>query len=260
MVERQSIELKKRKVAELVELIEKSKTIALVNLENLPAKQLKAIRAKLAGKARFIFAKKTLLKRAFEAAKRQEAKALLPHLEEINPSLIFSELDAFSLFKELKAGRQMVAAKPGQTAPFDIIVPAGPTPFTPGPAISELAQLGLKTKVEGGKIYIREDTCVVKAGDEISTLAAGLLSKLGITPMQVGVKVTHVLEGNELYEADILDVSVEKYAQDLKIAILNAFTLAIELGIATKETIEQLVQKAYRLTKAVADKIQNKAQ
>ena len=154
----------------------------------------------------------------------------------------------------------MVAAKPGQTAPLDITVSAGPTPFAPGPAISELAQLGLKTKVEGGKIHVREDARVVKANEQISPLAASILSKLGVTPIQIGVTLTYVLEGNDLYKGLILDVDLHKYTEDLKTAALNAFKLAIELGFVTKENVTFLVQKAFREAHTLEGKVPKEGQ
>ncbi len=250
-----SIELKKKKVTELTNLLDKNKTVGLVNLANLPAKQLKAVRAKLKSNVTFIFAKKTLLKRAFESSKRLSVKHMAQHLDGIYPAIVVSQLDAFELFRQLKSSRQMVAAKPGQIAPVDIMISAGPTPFTPGPAISELAQLGLKTKVESGKIVIREDSVVVRQGQPVPLLAASMLTRLGITPMQIGVTLTYVLENEDLYNAPILDVDIGKYTEDLKTAFLNAFKLAIELGLATKETIAFLVQKAYRGAKALDEKV-----
>jgi large subunit ribosomal protein L10 len=254
-----ALDLKKKKVADLIKLIEKSKTIGIVNLEGLPARQLKTVRAKLKKDLQFVFSKKTLLKRAFEGSKRENAKQLVKFLDGINPVVVFSELDAFELFRLFKTSRQMVAAKPGQTAPADITVSAGPTPFAPGPAISELAALGLKTKVEGGKIHIREDRQVIKAGDKISGGAASILAKLGITPIQIGVTLTYVLENNDLYKAAVLDVDIGKYTEDLKTAFLNAVKVAMEIGFATKETIVMMVQRAYRGAKALEDKIAPKA-
>jgi large subunit ribosomal protein L10 len=254
------IELKKKKVASLTHLLDQNKTIGIVNLASLPAKQLKAVRAKLRDKITFIFEKKTVLKRAFEASKKPQVKHMAQHMDGVYPAIVVSQLDAFEMFRLLKSSRQMVAAKPGQIAPADITISAGPTPFAPGPAISELAQLGLKTKVEGGKIAIREDAVVVKQGQPVPPLAASMLTKLGITPMQIGVTLTYVLEDADLYNAPSLDVDVDKYTQDLKTAVLNAFTLAIELGFATKETINLLVQKAYRGAKALDDKVPKAAQ
>jgi large subunit ribosomal protein L10 len=250
-----SIELKKKQVAELQKLIEKSKTIGLINLENLPSKQLKAVRKKLKGTATFVFGKKNIIKRSLEGSTKETVKVLLKHVDEGIPCLILSDLDAFRLFRELKSSRQKVAAKPGQIAPEDISIEAGPTPFAPGPAISELASLGLKTKVEGGKIHVRDSAIVVRKGQPIAPVAASVLAKLGVAPIQIGVNMPYVLEGDDLYAKSVLDVDVEQYAQDLKTAALNAFKLAIELGLVNTETAEFLVKKAFREAKAVSEKL-----
>ena len=49
-------------------------------------------------------------------------------------------------------------AKEGQLAPFDIVVPKGPTPFGPGPIIGELQKIGLPAAIEAGKIGIHTFT------------------------------------------------------------------------------------------------------
>jgi len=249
-----AIERKKKQVAELQKLIEKHKTVGILNLENSPARLVKTVRVKLKGKIEFVFAKKNIITRALEGSKREGVQQLLQNMSRI-PALIFSDLDAFALFRELKASRQMVPAKPGQLAPSDITISAGPTPFAPGPAISELASLGLKTKVEGGKIHVRDEAVVVKAGQPVPGLAASILSKLGVTPMEIGVNLAFALEDKDLYAKAVLDIDSGKYAQDLKTAAWNAFVLAVELGIVTKETAGYMVAKAAREAKALDEKI-----
>ncbi|HKZ49932.1 MAG TPA: 50S ribosomal protein L10 [Candidatus Nanoarchaeia archaeon] len=253
-----ALELKKKQVIELQKLMDKSKTVGIINLQNSPAKLVKAVRRKMAPKATFVFAKKNIIKRALEASAKERAKDLLPHVDEGIPAIIVSDLDAFSLFRELKSSRQKVPAKQGQIAPEDIKISAGPTPFAPGPAISELASLGLKTKVEGGKIHVRDEVTVVRAGQPVAPIAASILSKLGITPMVIGVNLPYVLEGIDLYTKNILDVNSEQYAQDLKTAALNAFKLALEIGLVTEETSVFMIQKAFREARALSEEVEKK--
>ena len=114
MTNPEELKKKKKQVTKLQQDIEKSKTVGIINLESLPAKQLKAVRAKLKGTATFIFAKKNIIKRALEGSKRESAKQLTQYVDEGIPAIIISDLDAFSLYSELRKSRQMVAAKPGQ--------------------------------------------------------------------------------------------------------------------------------------------------
>jgi large subunit ribosomal protein L10 len=55
-----------------------------------------------------------------------------------------------------------MTAKAGDVAPNDIIVPAGNTGLPPGPAISELHDVGIRTKIDVGSVWIVNDATVVK--------------------------------------------------------------------------------------------------
>ncbi|MGC8940637.1 MAG: 50S ribosomal protein L10 [Candidatus Nanoarchaeia archaeon] len=251
---------KAAKVHELASLLTKYKSIGVLDLTNLPAKQLKATRAKVAEKILFYFARKSILLRALEEAKREELKQLKPYIESTNCALLLSNCDSFEMFRLLKANKQATSIKPGQVVPFDIIVPAGPTPFAPGPITSEFAQLGLKTKVEAGKIVIREPAVIVKKDQPASPLAASMLSRLGIKPIEIAALPKYVLENGLLYAASILDVDVNKYAQDLKTAVLNGVKLASEIGLVSPENAQFLLMLAVWQSAALQNKLENIAQ
>jgi len=243
-------EWKKKKVDEIKKLTTSYKTIAIVNLENLPTKQLQIVKRKLKDQIKFEPAKKILIEKAFETSSNPKAKLLIQKLQGV-PALMFTNLGAFELFNLLKKNRQATGAKAGQIAPDDIWVSAGPTPFAPGPAIAELAQLKIKAKVTAGKIEIREDALVVTKGEKISSLAASMLGRLGIEPMQIGMTITSVLEGSDLYNASVLDIDTEKFISDLKNAALDVLKLTVELGMVTKDNVEYLLSKAYRESRAL---------
>ncbi|MEM4248403.1 MAG: 50S ribosomal protein L10 [Candidatus Nanoarchaeia archaeon] len=238
-------EWKKKEVDEIKKLTTSYKTIALINMENLPTKQLQIVKRKLKDQIKFKPAKKILITKAFEASANPKVKELIAKMRGV-PALIFSNLGAFELFKLLKDNRQLTSAKPGQIAPDDIWVQAGPTPFAPGPVISELATLKIKAGVVSGKIEIKEDSLVVKKGEKVSPLAASMLSRLGIEPMQIGITMVSALEGSDLYDASVLDIDTEKFISDIKNAALDVFKLTVELGLVTADNADYLVSKAYR--------------
>ena len=62
------------------------------------------------------------------------------------------------------------------------MIHAGPTSFAPGPIISELAAVGIKTKVEGGKLAVIQDTVIVREGQVISQKVSETLKRLDIRP------------------------------------------------------------------------------
>jgi large subunit ribosomal protein L10 len=246
--EKHVAEWKIKKVAEIEQFIEKYPLVAVVNLEALPNKQLQDIRRKLGDKMKMIITKKILYEKALENKKINFDEYLKG-----SPALLFSNESAFELFRLLKENRVSAAAKPGQIAPNDITVPAGPTPFTPGPIISDLGALGLKNKVEEGKIVIIEDAVIAKEGEAISPKAASLLAQLGVEPMQIGINLVVARENGEIYTKAILDVDVDEFTNKIKSAASDSFKLAVELGIINSQTAEYLVSKAFREAKHLAE-------
>src|SRR3989338_1207696 len=241
---------KKSKVDEIKKLTTSYSTIALIDLTSLPAKQLQIVRKKLGEKVKFVIAKKILIQKAFVSSANQKVKELLLHIGK-EPALLFTNLNAFELFGQFKKNRQNTPAKTGQLAPNDIWVQAGPTPFLSGPVISELAQLKIKAGVVSGKIEIKAPALVVKEGEPVPKLAAGILARLGIEPMQVGVMLVAAVEGPDTYLAAVLDIDSEQLAKNIQAAHMDAFKLGVELNIMTKEVVEYLLMKAERDAKAL---------
>lgn len=244
-------EWKKKEVEKIRKLAESYSTIGIINLENLPTKQLQAIKKKLGDKILIKITKKRFIKFAFDSSAQERLKKFSKHVTGA-PGLLFSKLGAFELFKLLKESRRSAPIKPGQIAPEDIWIQSGPTPFTPGPVISDFNKLGIKTSVESGKIAISKDSIVIKKGEKASFEAASILSKLGIEPMKIGINLTYVLENEDIYPAEILDIDVNAYLKNIRKAHSDAFALSVELGIINKETITHLIKKAFNEAKSLA--------
>jgi len=244
---------KEQLVKELVEIAKSHKVVGIADLSYLPARQLSDIRAKLRGKAKLIMTKKTLIKLVLENLKDslQGIEKLEDHLRG-QVAFIFSDVDAFRLFKLLKENRSTAPLKAGQVASKDVWIKAGPTSFTPGPIIGQLGKLGLKTGVEQGKIVIKEDKLVLKEGEVASAELANILARLGIEPNEIGVNLLAAYEDGVIFTKDVLDVDEKQYLDNLIRAHQDAMALALELPYYTKEVIEQLLVKAVRDAKVVA--------
>src|SRR3989338_6461079 len=171
-------EYKKEIVTSLVKLINQYPIIGIVNMENLPAPQLQAMRAQLRGNFYLTMTKRRLIKLAFEQTKssKKGIEQLEKHLGGM-PALIFTKENPFKLSKTLQKSKSPAPAKAGQIAPKDIMVNKGPTSFAPGPIIGELAMAGIKSGVEGGKVAIKEDSLVVRAGEKIKPKTAEILTR-----------------------------------------------------------------------------------
>ncbi len=245
-------ETKKQLVAGLKNDISTYPVIGLVNMQNLPAQQLQKMRAMLRGKkVKIIMTRKNLIKLALEQSDKQNIKQLSENLKGM-PALLFSKDNPFSLYAIIQKNKSEAPAKAGQEAPHDIIVKSGPTSFAPGPIISELAAVGIKTKVDAGKLAIIDDVTVAKEGDVISPKLAETLKRLDIKPMEIGLNLVSVWEKGTVFSSKELHIDELEYTQNFTEAAQWAMNLAVECAYPTADSIEVLLQKAFRETKTIA--------
>jgi len=245
---------KKDVVVSIAKQINAAPILGILNMECLPAAQLARMKSKLRGGVDILMTRRTLLQKAILTASKNK-----PGLEKINeymqtgmPALLFTRENPFALYKTLKKSKSHAAAKPGQTAPYDIVIPAGPTPFAPGPVISEFAQIGVKAGVEGGKVAVKQDSVVAKAGEAIKPAVASMMARLGMEPMEIGLNLVAVYEKGTVYSGKVLDIDEAKFAADLQAAVQSALNLAVEAVIPTADTTPLLLQKAWREARSIA--------
>jgi large subunit ribosomal protein L10 len=227
--------------------------IAAVNMENLPTRQLQNMRATLRGKVVMKMSKRRLMAFALKqcASKKAGVEQLVPQLKGM-PALLFTKENPFSLYKTLSNNKSTAPIRGGQVAPKDIIVPAGATSFAPGPIIGQLGQVGIAAGIDQGKVVIKKDSLVAKAGAIVKPELASILTRLGIEPMEIGLDVTAVYENGEIFSKDILSIDEKKFLENLMQAHQWAFNLAVEAGILNKDTTEFMVCKAFNDAKALA--------
>lgn len=245
-------EEKKTLVSEYTKLIKEYPVIGAVDVEKLPAKQFMIMRRKLKGKAKILMGKKRLISKAIDDAGMEQTEEFKKHLTGM-PALLFSHDNPFTLYKILKQNKSPAPIKAGDVAPKDIIVPAGPTEFSPGPIIGELGGIGIKSGVENGKVAIKEDSKVASAGDVVNANVAGILQRLGIQPMEIGLNVQAVYEDGSIIEKSVLDVDEQEYIDNIMHAALDSFKLAISQSIMNKETAKPLIQNAFMDAIKLAD-------
>jgi large subunit ribosomal protein L10 len=242
---------KKKTVAEIVKLIDSYPIIAALNMENLPAKQLQTMRGALRDSVVMLMSKRTLITHAIDQSKKPNIQELKKYLEGM-PALLFSKENPFKLYKIIDKKKSKAPIKPGQTAPNDIIVPAGPTSFAPGPIIGELGQFRIKTGIEGGKVAIKENAVVAKKGEIVKGALASILQRMNIEPMEIGLDLVAVYENGEILTKDILFIDETVFLSKLSTAASDAMKLAMEVSYPAKETIVLLIGKSHRDAKAAA--------
>ncbi len=237
---------KKDIVDEIVADIKQYPVIAVVDMHGIPAPQIQSMRAGIREHAKIRMTKNNLMLLALD-----QVAADRPGVDKLKDAvsgqcaIVTTDLNPFRLFSKLKATMSPAPAKAGELAPHDIVVPAGPTPFGPGPIIGELQKLGLPASIVQGKIAIKKETVVAKAGTPISAPLAAMLPKLEILPMIVGMDAKAIFGDGVIYSREILDIPDDYYPNMFATAAHNALAVAVEIAYPAKETIVPLVAKAY---------------
>jgi len=229
---------KKDRVEELSKNLSKIKSVMIISLKGIPGKQLLHIRHSIKDRAQIIMTKKCIIKRALEKLGMPEMSKAVGDV----PAILVSEHDPFYLSVILDKEKVPAYAKPGDISPEKIMVPKGPTPFAPGPILTELGDVGIKVKIQGGKITVVKETVVAEKGDTINENVASILKKLNIMPMEMGLDIKLAFVDKKLFKNVHVDIDGIKN----KISLSNgwAFNLAVNAGILTLETVELLISKA----------------
>ena len=239
-------EWKKEEVSELKGLIDSYDVVGIVDLLNIPAKQLQEMRKSLNGKAVIRMSKKNLIDLALEDCNADKTNIVgLSDYMDGQVAVIATEMNPFKLYKILEDSKTAAPAKPGSIATDDIIIPEGDTGFEPGPFLGELQQVGIPASIDKGKIVVSKETVLVEAGEEVSKEVASTLSRMDINPMEVGIDLKAVYEDEAIYTSDVLAIDEEETLADIQSAFTRAFNLSVNAAIPTEETISTIISLAY---------------
>ncbi len=249
---RPSIARKQKIVQELIDLMRGKRTVALASIQGVPAHLMQKVRRNLRGKAVIRVSKNTLIRRAIDALKKEDPgiEKLLEYMQ--GPTaIVVSDLDPFELFKLLSAEKEYSALRPGQIAPFDVVVKPGPT-GVPAMAIAEIKAAGLPVRVNKGMVEVTEEFVAVKAGERVSPTLANALAKIGVKPIEVYVRIEAAYSEGIVFPRDVLAVDVEKVRADIMEAHRRALNLAVNAGYPTKESLPIMIAKAHMNAIALA--------
>ena len=240
---RKAVKEKIAKVKETIEDIKNYKTVALISLEKLPDSLLQSLRKKIredGGKVQIL--KKAVITRVLES--NPKLKDRVSDCER-PVAFVLTNWSPYELNKFLKATRKKRAAKAGETAPAEIVVPEGETDLPPGPALSELKAGGVNVQIKGGKIAVAKDSVVAKEGDKITIQKAKALQTLGVMPFETTAKLIFGFDGEYNYTSDVLDIG-DTINGDLQESLREAFNLSVNADYPTSLSADYLLQEAFR--------------
>ncbi len=245
MPSQQVLDQKSSEVEAIKEIFKEYKSVGIASLQKVRASQLQELKKTMKGQVYLRVLKNTLIKIAIEEMNQAELKKLEEYLEGSNVFL-FTDLNPFKLALMLEKGKVKTFAKAGDTAAEDVIVPSSNTGQPPGPVISQLNGVGLPTRIENGSVWVSKDTLVVRRGEPINDRLAGVLSKLGIKSVELGISMRAVYDNGMMIPGEQLRVDVPATKRSVEVSNQEAFALALEIGYASKDTIKPLLQRAHQ--------------
>jgi large subunit ribosomal protein L10 len=246
-------EAKKKTVKTLANLMKK-KTVMVVSIKSLPSAQFQEIKKKVREKAEIMVAKRSLVDFALEHSGNESLKELVKFID-ADCALLFTDDDAFIISGMLADSKTPSKAREGQIAEEDIHVEAGPTSLIPGPDISALSAVGLKVKVENGKIAVSQSAVLVKKGEAINAAKVAILAKLNITPFKIGLEPVAAYSGGKVYSN--IKINKVEFMKDLLAKYARAFAFAVNTPWMTSETMPFILGKAAAHEKAIAGLIKS---
>jgi large subunit ribosomal protein L10 len=251
MPSQQVLEEKSSEVKEIMDVLKDYKSIGIASLQKVRASQLQELKKSMVGKVTFRVLKNTLVKLALEEMKQEELTQLEKYLEGPNVFLL-TNLNPFKLALLLEKGKVKTTAKAGDIAAMDVVIPSSNTGQPPGPVISQLNAVGLPTRIENGSVWISKDTLVVRRGEPINDRLAGVLSKLNIKAVELGLSMRVVLDNGLIINGSQLVVDVAATKKSIEASNAEAFALALGIAYTTKDTIKPLLQTAHQKALALA--------
>lgn len=238
-------------VQKAVELLKEYDVIAAADLNKVTSAMLQDMRRQLRGRLHFKVLKNTLMRISMKQAGKEGHDAFIDHVAGPNV-FMFTNGNPFKIAMELDANRVRVFSKAGDPALDDIVFSAGNTGLSPGPLIGKFGVLGVRTRIEGGNIWVAHDTTVCRAGEPINADLADLLQRMGIRASEMGLRVKAVYERGDVIPGDALILDLDDYRSRLEQAIGGAFKVAVEAAYYTPATVPTILAKAFQQARSVA--------
>jgi large subunit ribosomal protein L10 len=238
-------------VNSLVEDLNSSPVTALVSIKGIRNAQLQKIRKELKGDAKIRVVRKRLLLKALADIKKEKI-AELGKLASGQIAVVTTVETPSKLYSILESKKQKAAARGGEIADHDIIIPEMATNFPPGPMISEFQKAGLQTAIDKGKIVIKKETLYVKSGEVIPKDKAKILEKLEILPVTVGLDVIGAYSDGVIFNREAISITQEMVLGQMITAFSQAKNIALDAMFLVKEIVPDLIIKARIAAEALA--------
>jgi len=237
---------------QLIENFNTYKAVLIITVDNVGSNQMQQVRIALRGKAIVLMGKNTVMRRAIrdEAGKNPKLSNILPSIQG-NMGFVFTNHDLLEVRDIISANTVPAAARSGQFAPLDVIVPAGPTGLDPGQT-NFFQALNIATKIARGTIEILNEVHLIKAGERVTSSAVIMLNKINLRPFSYRIEVTNVYEEGSVYAAKFLDMTVEEIGRSFSAGCGTIAALSFAISYPNLTTLPHSIGRAMKVLIALS--------
>jgi large subunit ribosomal protein L10 len=242
-INKTEIKRKTEQVKKVIADMKKFKTVALLDLRKLPDALLQSLRQKVRQKGGHVYVlKKPVISRVLAADKKLAARVG----ECDKPvALILTDQSPYELNSFFKEHRKKRAAKIGDIAVADIVIPEGDTDLPPGPALSELKAGGVNVQIKAGKIIVSKESTIAKGGEKLTEPKVKALQSLGVQPFEIMASLVFGFDGEYIYSKELLDLG-DTVNADMAAGLSQAMNLSLNTGYPTEQNINLLLGDAVK--------------
>lgn len=227
----------------------------VVGVDNVRSKQMQEIRMELRGRAELLMGKNTMIRRCLRNMIAADPNN--KYLEDLLGSVVgnigfcFTNMDLSECRDILVANTVQAPAKAGIVAPLPVTIPAGPTGM--GPEKTSFFQaLNLPTKITKGQIEILNDIPLIAVGEKVGLSEARLLNMLDISPFFYGLVVNKIMQGTEVFDPAVLDITKETLMVAFNEGARNVAVLSLGAEFPTAAAAPHLLMAGYKKVLAIA--------
>lgn len=216
----------------------------LMSIKRVQATQLKNAKRCLDSRVKLLVAKNKIIRKVLQDLDAKKYADLIELLKGDVVLAFFDGVDPKIILNACESNMRKALAIPGDIAPSDVIIPAGPTGLGPEKInIFQAAKIG--TKINKGLIDLSIDHKLFNAGDVVTISDAKLLSMLRITPFEFGLNIIKVFEGSDVYSKDLLRISEESISNALNESISLMAALSLGSSITTEASVPFEIKNAF---------------
>jgi len=243
---------KERYASKLRKFLHEFKNALICTVDFVGSNQMQQIRQALRGKGEILMGKNTVIRKIVreEAQSNPKLAAMLPLIQG-NIGFCWTNGSLADARKLIQANKVPAAAKVGNYAPEEVVIPAGPTGLDPGQTAFFQA-LNISTKIARGSIEILNKVLLVKKGERVNSSHVGLLAKLDLKPFSYGIEVVHAYENGSVYKAEILDLSQDDLFDKWLRGVRHVAALSLAIGHPTAASIPHSISNAVRKLIAIS--------